>query len=212
MPNRRNASPSHSARSTRSQDPVNFSSITLTAKVIDGEASPLDTAAIWRNAHVTATSRHTSDTCRRAGERTGRCYRRHIVMIRHTPNATRWCAVTALAITLCLIGFGSSWGMLDDHAHTAHEAHALAASPHAGVVNHAHIDDGSGPSMPDPSAEAALPRAATAFAAMALLAGMAVANGRRGHESPATVRGPPCRSPAAASGQRTLLELCIARR
>ena len=78
--------------------------------------------------------------------------------------------------------------------------------------DHAHIEDGSTPVVPDTFAEAMLPRGTVTLIALALIAVVAIVAPFWRLASLRRIRGPPRRLLASESGRVVLTRLCIARR
>jgi lipoprotein LpqS len=98
---------------------------------------------------------------------------------------------------------------------SSHGPHTLTASSYGGFAvasDHAHIEGGSTPIVPDTFAEAMLPRGTVALIALALIAAIATMAPFWRSALLGRIRGPPRRLLASESGRVVLTRLCIARR
>ncbi len=121
-----------------------------------------------------------------------------------------------IAIALLAAVLAGQW-QETSHDHPVHLPHALSAAIGNGssvmTLDHAHVGDGSAHHVPDGFAAAVLPRAATAPAALSLVAfiiGCAVLCACAGVAR--SQRGPPDRHGVPLAGQELLIRICIARR
>jgi hypothetical protein len=140
----------------------------------------------------------------------------HIVRYDEARAGTRLRSAAALAVALWVVLIAAQWELPLSDASAAHPHAAGAQSAHsvewAVITDHAHVQDGSTPAVPQTIAAAVLPRASIGLIALGLIAAVIVLAGSCARGVLATVRGPPRALVTVLSGQQVLTRFCIARR